>query len=678
MNAAMADPLEMFDLLERWAARGWVREIDLALVRFLRREVPDMAPPLMLAAALVSHQLGRGHVCLDLEATLADSYTALSLPPEQDGAPDDEPLPQPRDLLAGWTLEGWLERLAHPAIVGNGDGPTPLVITEHRLYLYRYWRYERDVEAAIERRLAESERIGGQLPGERFGEMLDALFPPNEAAGRTDWQKIACALAARSAFSIVTGGPGTGKTTAVVRLLALLQSIALAQDDALPLRIRLAAPTGKAAARLKDAIAGAVGRLPAFVQENAALKAAIPTEVSTVHRLLGASPDSRRFRHHAGNPLPVDVLVVDEGSMVDLETMAAMLLALPDSARLVLLGDKDQLASVEAGSVLGELCRRADAGHFTPQTADWVRAATGETVDPALQDPEGRPLDQHIVMLRESRRFDAASGIGQLAAAVNAGDTARIAQIRSEGHADLPHCDLAGLDDPRLESLLLGSAGQETAPPGFAGYLAVVGKNRPALEAGRPAFDAWASMVLKAHGRFQLLCVLRKGPFGVSGMNLRIEDCLRKNGLIRPAGMWYEGRPVLVTRNDYALGLMNGDIGITLGFPSRNKATGQPEWTLRVAFPASDGSGTVHWVLPSRLQSAETVFAMTVHKSQGSEFDHCALLLPPEHNPVLTRELLYTGITRGKRWFTLISACNRRIVDEAASTAIQRSGGLFA
>ena len=672
----MTDQKEMFALLARWVERGWLREVDLALVHFFVNEVSGASPSLLLASALVSHQLGRGHVCLDLENTLNDPYMALSLPPDQEEVPGQEEVPQPRDLLTGWSAADWIGELDCPELVGNGESRTPLVLVGHRLYLRRYWRYERQVEAQIERRIQSSPAIADKLCMAEFKATLNDLFPPS-GVGKTDWQKVACALAARSAFSIITGGPGTGKTTTVVRLLALLQSSALENSPGKPLQIRLAAPTGKAAARLKESISGAIGKLPAFVQNNVELKESIPTEVTTLHRLLGTRPDSRMFRHDARNPLPLDVLVVDEGSMVDLEMMAALLTALPAHAHLVLLGDKDQLASVEAGSVLGELCRRAQRGHFMPETAEWVKAMTGEIIPEALLDCEGLPLDQHVVMLRESHRFNSASGIGQLADAVNAGDAAKISAVWGRNYSDIRCYNLPDLEDPLLKGLLLGESEADATPEGCAGYLRLVRDERPALTAERSAFDSWAAKVLKRHSRFQLLCALRNGPFGVSGVNLRIESLLQKHGLIQMGTTWYEGRPVLVTRNDYRLGLMNGDIGITLSYPILNKTRGEKEWTTRVAFPKSDGSDGIHWILPSRLLSAETVFALTVHKSQGSEFDHCALLLPPERNPVLTRELVYTGITRGKSCVSMVCVGNDNLVVDAASRTVQRSGGLF-
>ena len=256
--------IPMHDLLTDWAGRGWLRELDVAFARFLQREVTDAPAFLILAAALTSHQLGRGHASLDLAATLDDPAFALSLPPE--GATSQEsgtPAQLPGEVLAGLTLKQWQAALDHPFLVACGPGDTPLVRVGSRLYLRRYWQYELDVRAGIDQRLQASTTLQGALPIPEVRQTLDVLFPPaSTAESTTNWQKLACALAARSAFSIITGGPGTGKTTTVVKLLALLQALALATPGARPLRIRLAAPTGKAAARLNESITGAVARLP--------------------------------------------------------------------------------------------------------------------------------------------------------------------------------------------------------------------------------------------------------------------------------------------------------------------------------------------------------------------------------------------------------------------------------
>ncbi len=701
---ALHDGEALFALLDRWVARGWLRALDRAFAAFLAREVPDAPAPLLLAAALASHQLGRGHVCLDLAQTLAEPDLALSLPPEGDSLED--PPPRPSALLGELALTDWQAALAHPLIVGDGPGNTPLVLDATRLYLRRYWHHERSIQQHIAARLEGDANDATDTA--TLARALAALFP---AIDTLDWQKAACALAARSPFAVITGGPGTGKTTTVVKLLALLQALALGSGQR-ALRIRLAAPTGKAAARLNESIAGQVSGLDLDALapllkggdgNTEPLRRAIPTEVTTLHRLLGTRPDTRHFRHNARHPLPLDVLVVDEASMVDVEMMAALLDALPPRARLVLLGDKDQLASVEAGSVLGDLCARAEGGHYTPGTADWLRQAIGQALPAEMLDAEGTALDQAIAMLRVSHRFDAASGIGRLAGAVNRDAPSRekraaIREVLGHGYADLSHLRLETDHDRGLERLVVsGHAagfpgggegrvvnGTPLPPPvGYRHYLAAMQSAAPQVSANgevdREALDNWARKVLAAHGRFQLLCALRRGPWGVEGLNERIRAALEKQGLIDSGDgrrLWYPGRPVLVTSNDYGLGLMNGDIGITLALPGVASAEGAGRGpALRVAFPAGDGSGQVKWVLPSRLQAVETVFAMTVHKSQGSEFTHTALLLPDAPNPILTRELVYTGITRARHWLTLVETGRGQLLD-AVERRVMRVSGL--
>ncbi|MCS2608803.1 exodeoxyribonuclease V subunit alpha [Halomonas dongshanensis] len=706
-HPALHDTQALLALCERWVARGWLRALDRALVRFLLQEASDAPPLLLLGAALTSHQLGRGHVCLELSATLKAPDFALSLPPENDDLSDPPPLPS--DVLAPLTLDAWQAAFDHPTLVSEGAGNTPLVLSREagtaRLYLRRYWDYEQTLHHGIQARLGVPDAPEDAADPTLLKRALDILFTPSETL---DWQKAACALASRPRFAIVTGGPGTGKTTTVVKLLALLQTLQQAHTPARALRIRLAAPTGKAAARLNESIAGQVSRLPldaleAMLNErHPSAPLTIPSDVTTLHRLLGARPDTRHFQHHAGNPLALDVLVVDEASMVDIEMMTALLRALPPRARLILLGDKDQLASVEAGAVLGDLCRRAEAAHYTPETAAWLEAATGQAVPSEYLDTQGQPLDQVIAMLRVSHRFDAASGIGQLASAINQPSSATssrdkqqaVSQVLRDGYPDLRHAVIN--DERMLDALVLdgGAAhfphggegrtdhhGQPIASPmGYRHYLDVLRAARPrdaSLERDPITYATWASQVLTAYSRFQLLCALRKGPWGVEGLNLHIAKTLRADKRLFGSDHtlekgWFEGRPVLVTQNDYALKLMNGDIGITLAVPDP-RAPGQT--LLRVAFPTDDPRHPIRWVLPSRLHAVETVFAMTVHKSQGSEFTHTALLLPPTLNPILTRELVYTGITRAREWLTVVEA-KRGVLGEAVVREVLRVSGV--
>lgn len=632
-------------------ARRVLRPLDLAFAQFIGECDPYADAAMLLLAALASRQLGDGHPCLDLQA-----LEALAL--EQ-----------------AWPA-AWLELLSTtpmPAsrIVAASDGlpiDAPLVLDGHRLYLRRYWNYECRVAAGIASRLGEN-----MLPAETLRDELQRLFPAAEDTAIA-WPRVACALAARGAFSVITGGPGTGKTTTVVRLLGLLQTVQLRQHDA-PWRIRLAAPTGKAAARLNASIARQIALLDVAEQ----VRQAIPLEVETLHRLLGARPDSRRYAHDRRHPLHVDVLVVDEASMIDLEMMAAVLDALPPHARLILIGDKDQLASVEAGAVLGELGQRADQGCYSAATAQWLLAATGDDVA-AFVHREAKALDQHIAMLRTSHRFDAASGIGQLAAAVNAGDAVAVDSLLSCASPDMVWLACSIGTAPVAPVVIDGQTEASSAPgpQGFRFYLERLRRYRPALDAADAAYRQWAHEVLEAFNRFQVLCAVRQGPAGVDRLNRDIAVALRTTGLIETDRGWYEGRPVMMTRNDYSLGLMNGDVGITLRMRGADGAL-----RLYVAFPVTRGASSataqedgipVRCVLPSRLGDVETVYAMTIHKSQGSEFEHTLLVLPDDAPAVLTRELLYTGITRARRWLTLVGT--QTAIEHALAQRTRRYSGL--
>ncbi|MFC4277313.1 exodeoxyribonuclease V subunit alpha [Achromobacter aloeverae] len=716
-SAPLDDAARLRSTLDDWVERRWLRRLDVVFADFLWREIPDASPRLILAAVLASHQLGHGHACLDLAAALDDPAVTLALPPEDAPAASRESPPAfyPAQLLEQLTLRDWLAALDDPRLVGAGPGRTPLVLAggaRPRLYLRRCWQYEQDIKQGITQRLQRNAALQAALPTARLREYLDALFAGADAGDDgVDWQKVACAIAAGSALTIITGGPGTGKTTTVVKVLAVLQALALDGADG-PLRIRLAAPTGKAAARLSESISGAVQRLAALdgLPRAQAVRAAIPTKVGTLHRLLGSRPGTRRFRHDRDNRLALDVLVVDEASMVDLETMAAVLDALPPAGRLILLGDQDQLASVEAGAVLADLCVHAREGRYTPATRDWLARVSGQRLPPSRLDDQGAALDQAVIMLRHSHRFAADSGIGRLAAAVNDGDVAAARmfwQVPADGVRKLvgAACERAfaalvlhGRDEQPpagAAEVLTGMAMQDLAPSqaapgaraseGYADYLAILRQGPADTDPG--TLDAWAAAVLRQHQRFQLLATLRNGEWGVEGLNRRVARLLFEQGLIAQADGWYAGRPVLVTHNDYALGLMNGDIGITLPVPGaqaealaaigHGEGLREPATTLRVAFTSSDGSGRIKWVPPSRLQAVETVYALTVHKSQGSEFEHAVVVLPERLGPILTRELLYTGITRARRRLTLLSPGGEAVLEQGMVRQVRRASGLF-
>jgi exodeoxyribonuclease V alpha subunit len=372
--------------------------------------------------------------------------------------------------------------------------------------------------------------------------------------------------------------------------------------------------------------------------------------------------------------------------------------ALPEHAQLILLGDKDQLASVDAGAVLGELCQRASQAHYTPETADWLATIAGNPLPETLVDTSGQALDQAVAMLRKSYRFDKNSGIGTLAEAVNHNtlDAELLKACREGGFEDVIWLN-GGAHKPRLDdtlSLICTHAvtgtpgafqnqgrerrvkGQPLPPPvGYRHYLNLINHHTLDARSARADWDDLARQVLAAFSDFQILCALRKGPWGVEGINDLVARHLLSEKLIPRAEGWYSGRPVLITGNDYNLGLMNGDIGITLSVPWDMNEQGEPKPTLRVAFPADDGTGNIRWISPSRLQQLDTVYAMTVHKSQGSEFNHTCLVLPDRLSPVMTRELIYTGITRARNWFSLITG-DARIFKESVSQRVVRASGL--
>jgi len=678
---------DFFDLLHTWTARGWLRPIDQAFVMFLSRHDPSAPSPVLLGAALASHQLGRGHICLDVDSALADPDGTLSLPPE--GETGENMPVKPSQIICNLTREIWIGHFDGSALVGGDTEKTPLVLQQGRLYLRRYWQYTRQVARDILHRVGETLPVPGNLE-----HRLDALFADLRSLDETKketvhWQSVATAVAAASRFCVISGGPGTGKTTTVVQILGLLQGIAMEQGRGL--RIRLAAPTGKAAARLTESISRAMDLLPEQLQAH------MPTEVTTLHRLLGTRYDSRQFIHNRNNRLHVDLLVVDEASMIDLEMMDALLGALPAHGRLILLGDKDQLASVEAGSVLGDICTNASHPCYGPDTVDFIKGATGYELS-AFSGP-GTSLDQRIVVLRKSHRFHENSGIGDLARAVNQGDEKQVSRVWEKGYADVSRLVIRSCEEAGFRSLVLDGNPKAfphaaKQPAGYRAYLEVIARGWGAW----PSEDHWFRAVLERFNRFQLLSPLRRGGWGVEGLNRIAARILYNAGLVRATRGWYPGRPVMVTRNDYRLGLMNGDIGIVLeagnggqkdlGSPAAGAMTGpkptsnsddlwkrsnRSEKGLRVVFPMADGS--LKQVLPSRLEAVETVYAMTVHKSQGSEFDHTALVMPDTMSPVLTRELIYTGITRARSFFTLAGA-SPHLLTAAVKQRTHRASGL--
>lgn len=580
----------MSETLQQLHEQNKITALDFQFTRWLSQQAAEPSAQLALGACLLSQATGNGHVCLHLPSQanrhiFTDTGLEIRTP----------------------IYSQWRNSLLQSGVVGHPGDRQPLILdAKGRLYLYRYWEYEQRLQKNLLTRAEFLETVDIN----QIRLKLHTLFSDSQA---DIWPKVAVATALLRRLCIISGGPGTGKTTTVVKLLALLQS----QQQDKPLRIRLVAPTGKAAARLQESITQARHN-PALATHLAELS--LPEQASTIHRLLVPQPDSVYFRYHADNPLPLDVLVLDEASMVDLALMTKLLDALPVTARLIMLGDKDQLAAVEAGSVLGDICH--DSQGYTPRFRQLLQQLTGESIPAGHSRQEA--LADCIVLLKHSYRFGAESGIGQLARAVNRGYASKTRQLL--GRQDLPDISWWSLG-AQFKTQLATAVNQ-----GYRDYLEALQNytEQPGDQAILACFAAF--------NQFRVLSALRHGAFGVEALNLLIEQIMQEQGRLSVRRPWYIGRPIMITRNDYDLQLFNGDIGLALFDTSSRQ--------LRVVFQT--GSGRLKPFPVSRLPSHETVFAMTVHKSQGSEFDQVLLLLPPRQNQVISRELLYTGITRAR------------------------------
>ncbi len=574
--------------LKQCANLKLISDLDYHFARFVAEKEPEASADLLLAAALLSNQTGQGDVCVELSAFAGKVLFG------SDNHPEIETLLAP-DRPAWRRAIQACGQVARPGYRG-----LMVLDAADRLYLAKYWHFEATVAQALCQRANQAVEVA--LPRLQAG--LQRLF--SHRSNDIDWQQIAAAMAVLNSFSVISGGPGTGKTTTVVKLLALL----VEQGGDKPPRIALAAPTGKAAARLSESIKEKKSELAC----SDAVREAIPDQAATLHRLLGVMPGKVGFRHHRDNPLHLDVLVVDEASMVDLPMMFRLLEALPPHARLILLGDKDQLASVEAGSVLGDICNAAWRESYSARICEQLQQLIGVTLTPLKQLDS--PLNDCIALLRKSYRFDSAGGIGLLAMAVNAGDAKQA----------LASFDDLFNDNIALETVTVGDLPSQLAQQGRAHYRHYLGCDNPR--------DA-----LQAFNRFRILSAQREGPFGVAQLNQSIEKVLNQQHLIDNRQPFYAGRPIMITRNDYGLTLFNGDIGLI--WPDQENGG-----RLRAFFMMPDGR--MRKILPNRLPPHETVYAMTVHKSQGSEFERVLLVLPDEMLPLISRELLYTAITRAK------------------------------
>lgn len=556
-------------------------ELAYQFAAYISRQQQNDDPIVTLTAGLLSETISEGHVCLNLNDFQSLNPVIQSVIPE---------------------ASLWLNLLQNSEVIGAPGEFKPLVLTtDGLLYLYRYWQSEQLVAIAIQQRLKD----GGTLPAAEKLSTFMADWQNN--LPDTDWQKVAVLSALRRQLCVISGGPGTGKTTVVLKILQCLQ---LNNDKP---RVALAAPTGKAAARLQQAISQHTG-------EQYVAK--------TLHRLLGISARFDQGCYSTERPLPVDVLIVDEASMIDINLMAITLKALPLHARLILLGDSDQLASVESGAVLANLC--ADTPDFSADFRSWVKQIS-EIALPVSRDDN--PLQDSLVKLKHSYRFAAGGQVGQLAQAVNRGDAEQVTDLLVNQSLTVPSTE-------HIQTQLLN---------GYQRFIETIEKRADAVSCIQ-AFEA-----------FRMLCAVKNGPQSVYSVNQLMSQLLAKRGW-RTAQPYYPGRPVMITQNHYRQNLFNGDIGLVLP-----NADGE----LQACFLFDE---ELRWLPLSRLPAHETVFAMTVHKSQGSEFDHVSLLLPQEDSAVLSRELVYTALTRARQTVNILAT--QPVLQQAVLHRHQRESGL--
>ena len=592
-------------------------DLDRHFAGFITRLSGIDSEELKLAALMVSSRTARGDICVNIPEIAGKRFCDMF----GDGAPS----------LCFPKYKNWRAILRKSPVVGCPGDYRPLVLDDSgRLYLYRYWEYEQWLAQNITARIT-GPSCAVDLNLLRDG--LERLFTKDDNF-QTDWQRVAACAAALRSFLIISGGPGTGKTSTVIKILALLLEQGLAKGQGHS--IALAAPTGKAAARLKESIARSLQSLNCSDE----IKALIPAETFTIHRLLGTRVGLPYFRFNADNQLTHDIVVVDESSMADLPLMSKLFQAVPLNSQIILLGDRDQLASVESGAVLGDICDTGNKHLHSEHFAETVKTSANEQIESSQQEPL---MSDSLVILNRSYRFGSDSGIGAVSQAVKMGNAdAALQMLKADAFDDIHFTQFA--DAKQLSSALVTQVIN-----GYKPYL----REHDHAEAFR------------LFSGYTILCALRHSPWGVEALNSAAERILKDAGLINPQNRWYCGRPVMVTRNDYVIRLFNGDVGIV--FPDLPDSSNQ-----RVYFPSAEGS--FRKILPLQLPEHETAYAMTVHKSQGSEFDRVLMLLPDRESPVLSRELLYTAITRARKrvevWGT------EKILRFMINNPIRRTSGL--
>ncbi|RRN04539.1 exodeoxyribonuclease V subunit alpha [Bibersteinia trehalosi] len=645
----------MLKLLAELKQENLISELNYQFAKWIdnKQQAYEYSPTqqnlTLFLAALLSFHVMQGHSCLRLDSSIIEN--PFGLKNYQYKRDYFNEILQKIERIPALEWQSYLAE--HIAFSDNPEHVAPMLFQHNRLYFYRYWQ----AEHRIARKMQQTVQTHTPDSAENsLNQAILAQFFIHQSA-KIDWQKVAVATALAKKFCLISGGPGTGKTYTVAILLAALQLKQLKLGLA-PLNIALAAPTGKAAARLKESITHS---LLSLVQIPDELKQLLPNSAKTLHSLLGIRPNRDLPHYNADNPLHVDLLVVDEASMIDLFVMEKLFNALKPTTRLILLGDKDQLASVEAGNAMSELGELLPLG-YSKQHCDYLQCVTGyELFSSNSQVPA---VCDSLCHLRESRRFSEYSGIGYLAAQINA----KQAGNSWQSFANSAFSDLQLITYPAMTNAPEKTQWQQQcvklvvqqAVQLYRPYLSLVKQRQQS-----PASISVAQ-IFAAFSQVRFLSALRVSELGVENLNQEIAEALRQCHLIEfnQSRESYIGKPILITENAAQLHIFSGDIGLMLP---------DEQGKLRIYFDTNENGQYLN-ISPSRVPNYEPAYVMTVHKSQGSEFAHTLMVMPHSHSPVLSKELLYTAVTRAKEKFTLFSS--ERIWKNAVRTDIQRQSGL--
>ena len=580
--------MDLLTKAELLADSGDIRFIDFHFLRLLKNLDPAVCDDILLAALLASFNSSKGDVCIDLLALSSQQLFPNNL--------DSINITTPQ-------IEQWLSVLKKSPLISTNDSVAPLVlVNEQYLFMQRYWDYE----VSLAENINQFSKHNSDVDIDLLKNGVQKYFSnnPTNSDSDPDWQMVAAISAVLNKFSVITGGPGTGKTTTITKVLALIAQ----QGEGRYKNIVLAAPTGKAANRLSESIQDAKKNLG--LSNDIADQ--IPDQVTTLHRLLGASSARASFLYNENNKLSLDVLVVDEASMVDLAMMSKLMRALPEHAQIILLGDMNQLASVESGSVLADICAVGIESGYSSQRSELLSNQFGVQLE-KFGSKAVHPLGDCIVELKKSYRFDDKSGIGSLARATNSSSC-------DDFYGAFNSAQFTDIEFHSVDTLSINKYIENLDIEPYKNYL-----ESDCIE-----------LALERLPSFQILSPMRDGVFGVRNINYLVQSKLQRSGLIHIRGKHFHGQPIMVTENNYKAGLYNGDIGIIWS----------DNGELKGFFPTANG--TKRFLL-AKLPAYETVFAMTIHKSQGSEFENVLIITPDKYSEYLSKELLYTAITRAKK-----------------------------